>query len=116
MNEFSTKINDSTETISSGTEGSAKFGGGTLGRDGRVYCIPYSAEVVLSIGFDYEDSSSYDILGFPVPSGAQRWMGGVLTANDRIVGIPAIQENLLIIEPGFPREKPWMLQAYYNKM
>lgn len=55
---------------------------GVLGKNGRIYAIPYDANVVLEID---PDSRTLLLIG-ELPSDPCKWYGGVLGPNDKIYG------------------------------
>ena len=100
-------------TTITGLNGAAKWTGGVLAGNGRIYLIPWSSTSVLIIdpATDTADSiavtSSVDakwyggvLVGIAVTSSVDaKWYGGVLAGNGKIYGIPFQSTSVLIIDP-----------------
>ena len=77
--------------------GSAKWYGGALGNDGKIYGIPYSSTDILIIN-PTTGSAIRTTLGASL-TGTAKWAGGVLANNGKIYGIPYDSTDILIINP-----------------
>lgn len=75
----------------------AKYFGGVLAPNGKIYMIPYSASNVLILDpkTNTFDTTTISNLG----SGQYKWQGGVLASNGKIYGIPRNSTSVLIIDP-----------------
>ena len=74
--------------------GSAKWVGGVLAPNGKIYGIPYYSTTVLEIDPVTKTCSTFGSL-----TGTFKWMGGVLAPNGKIYGIPYYSTTVLEIDP-----------------
>lgn len=83
-----------------------KWRGGCLAPDGRIYCCPYSSNVVLIINPSNNTINLTDISGF---SGS--YTGAVLAPNGKIYCAPTNGTNVLVIIPSnlpaLPNGRRW---------
>jgi hypothetical protein len=84
--------------------------GAVLGPDGtKIYGIPTNASHVLEIDPATRTVSTFGSLGGPqltdsecsgtVHCGVEKWIGGVLAPNGKVIGIPYSAETVLEIDP-----------------
>jgi hypothetical protein len=74
--------------------GTAKWAGGVLAPNGKIYGIPYNSTTVLEIDPSTKTTSTFGSL-----SGTAKWYGGVLAPNGKIYGIPLNSTTVLEIDP-----------------
>jgi maltose-binding protein MalE len=103
----------STTDISGLTTANAKWSGGVLAPNGKIYGMPFDSSSVLIIDPETDEANITDISGLTTDMG--KWSGGVLAPNGKIYGIPFNSDSVLKINTGLPKLPPWMLQAYFNK-
>ena len=70
---------------------------GALGEDGKIYCVPRSANTILVIDTNAQEAA-LTTMGAAL-RGAQKWMGGVRGLNGKIYGIPMDSPDVLVIDP-----------------
>ena len=63
--------------------GGAKWFGGVLAPNGKIYGIPRNSTQVIEINPDTQTATLFGSL-----SGSDKWIGGVLASNGKIYGIP----------------------------
>lgn len=89
----------------SGAEGMAgkatmdKWSGGVMGRNGKIYCVPFAASAVLVIDTNTDTwnvPAQGPLTGF---LGSRRWLGGVLAPSGKIFCAPWDSDEMLVIEP-----------------
>jgi hypothetical protein len=120
--QFIVRVDVSNETVSTAfdtNDGMSGFSsGGVLGLDGIIYCMPNanSDEAANKLLF-------YDVLNniggtitANLPSGGEKFYGGVLAPNGKIYMIPATWPNVATIKTGIPRLPPWMMAPEFNKL
>jgi alpha-tubulin suppressor-like RCC1 family protein len=73
----------------------AKWQGGVLGPDGKIYGIPWNVEDILIIDPE-ADSATLSNMGADLTSNF-KWSGGVLGPDGKIYGIPFSAQDILII-------------------
>jgi hypothetical protein len=121
-NGFVVRIGVSNETVSTvfntGINQSGYSSGATLGLDGRIYGIPNS-----TTGGANNKLLFYDVLNNTggtitsnLPSGGEKFYGGVLAPNGKIYMIPATYANVATIKTGIPKLPPWMMAPEFNKL
>jgi hypothetical protein len=121
-NGFIVRIGLSNETVSTVFNTSINqcgySSGATLGLDGRIYGIPNS-----TTGGANNKLLFYDVLNniggtitSNLPSGGEKFYGGVLAPNGKIYMIPATYPNVATIETGIPKLPPWMMAPEFNKL
>ena len=75
----------------------SKWYGGVLAPNGKIYCIPWKADYVMTID---PESDTVDPDAIPFSAVADlKWTGGVLAANGKIYCIPQAPLRVLIIDP-----------------
>lgn len=78
-------------------QGAAKWYGGLLGDDGRVYGVPFNADRVLRVDPATERVS---LMGPSLGAGGYKWHGGVRVAKGSVViGVPSHAATVLKIVP-----------------
>jgi hypothetical protein len=82
-------------TFGSLEAGVAKWSGGVLAPNGKIYGIPFDATEVLEIDPVGLTTSTFGSLGVD----AGKWSGGVLALNGKIYGIPLSATEVLEIDP-----------------
>jgi ethanolamine utilization microcompartment shell protein EutS/uncharacterized SAM-dependent methyltransferase len=87
--------NNTNITDISGLTGSAKWFGGVLAQNGKIYCVPYSSTYVLIIN---PFTNTYDTTSITGLTGNNKWAGGVLAPNGKIYCIPHDSSVVLIID------------------
>ena len=83
-----------TSNGSGSLSGSAKWYGGVLAPNGKIYGIPAVSSSVLVI-----DPATGITTTFGSLSGTYKWIGGVLAPNGKIYGIPYASTSVLVIDP-----------------
>lgn len=73
---------------------SYKWIGGVLAKNGKIYCIPHYAPVILVI-----DTATDTATTIPAESGNLKWFGGCLAPNGKIYCIPHSSGKVLVIDP-----------------
>lgn len=73
---------------------SYKWIGGVLAKNGKIYCIPHYAPVILVI-----DTATDTATTIPAESGNLKWFGGCLAPNGKIYCIPHTSSKVLVIDP-----------------
>ena len=73
---------------------SYKWIGGVLAKNGKIYCIPHYAPVILVI-----DTATDTATTIPTESGNLKWFGGCLAPNGKIYCIPHSSGKVLVIDP-----------------
>ena len=105
---------ESTSLFDGGTElaGSAKWVGGVLAPNGKIYGIPYTSTTVLCIDPSNDTTSTFGSL-----SGAYKWIGGVLAPNGKIYGIPFNSTTVLCIDGigSMSSAKNALTHPFFNK-
>ena len=91
--------NTADTTTISGLTGTNKYGGGVLGSDGKIYCLPRTTNTSSVLIID-PDTNTVDKTSITGLSGD--WIGGVLSRNGKIYGIPLNSPTVLIINPLSP--------------
>ena len=78
-------------------EGRYKWLGGSVSREGNVYCVPSDSTVVLKI----EPATNRITTFGDVPATINKWQGGVLgpPGDDKIYCIPSDADTVLVIDP-----------------
>ncbi len=71
-----------------------KWIGGVLAKNGKIYCIPHYAPVILVI-----DTATDTATTIPAESGNLKWFGGCLAPNGKIYCIPHTSSKVLVIDP-----------------
>ena len=74
--------------------GTAKWRGGVLAPNGKIYGIPYDSTTVLEIDPITKTTTTFGSL-----AGDFKWAGGVLAPNGKIYGIPHGSTTVLEIDP-----------------
>ena len=74
--------------------GTAKWFGGVLAPNGKIYGIPRNSTQVLEIDPETQTTTLFGSL-----SGTSKWIGGVLAPNGKIYGIPHNSTQVLEIDP-----------------
>ena len=77
--------------------GSAKWFGGVLAPNGKIYGIPYNSTDILIID-PVTGTATTNTMGASL-TGNNQWAGGVLAPNGKIYGIPHSSTDILIIDP-----------------
>lgn len=72
-----------------------KWYGGVLARDGKIYCVPATADTVLCIDPVTCASETFGQVG----TGECKWRSGVLALDGKIYGVPDSAEKILCIDP-----------------
>ena len=117
------RVDVSNETVSlafnTGVGGSGFSSGGVLGLDGIIYCMPNSNANVNSANkllfYDVLNNTAGTITA-NLPSGGEKFYGGVLAPNGKIYMIPATYANVATIKTGIPKLPPWMMAPEFNKL
>lgn len=80
-------------------DGTQKWNRGVVGRDGRIYCIPYDATAVLVID-PVALTATLETFGLPTSalSGGDKWDGGAMDSNGVIWCAPYASVNVLAID------------------
>ena len=109
-------VNYQTPTISTfgnlGT-GTAKWSGGVLSPNGKIYTIPFNHTHVLEIDPINHTTNLFGNLG----TGIYKWSGGVLAPNGKIYGIPYNSTQVLEIDTHhIPKNPDMCLHPYFNKL
>ena len=92
--------------------GTAKWVGGVLAPNGKIYGIPCNATTVLEIDPVTKTATTFGSLS----SGTAKWDGGVLAPNGKIYGIPRNATTVLEIGPIYNSIDPnFALNPYFNK-
>jgi hypothetical protein len=89
-----------TQTVSSTLvgatlSGSAKWSGGVLAPNGKIYGIPRNATQVL----EFDPATNTSTLVGATLTGTNKWIGGVLAPNGKIYGIPFSATQVLEFDP-----------------
>jgi hypothetical protein len=74
-----------------------KWYGGVLAPNGKIYCIPWDSDFVMTI-----DPKTDTVIPDAIPFSAVatlKWVGGVLASNGKIYCIPREARRVLIIDP-----------------
>jgi hypothetical protein len=79
-----------------GLSGTAKWDGGVLARNGRVYAMPFNSPAVLVLDPSTATVNTTAMAGL---TGSNKWNGGVLAANGKIYAMPFNAQEVLIIDP-----------------
>ena len=85
-----TTTSNGSDSLSSG----AKWEGGVLAPNGKIYGIPLNSTSVLVIDPAVGTATTFGSL-----SGTTKWVGGVLAPNGKIYGIPRDSTSVLVIDP-----------------
>jgi hypothetical protein len=117
------RVDVSNETVSiafnTGVGQSGFSSGGVLGLDGIIYCMPNSNANINSANkllfYDVLNNTGGTITA-NLPSGGEKFYGGVLAPNGKIYMIPATWPNVATIETGIPQLQPWMMAPEFNKL
>jgi hypothetical protein len=72
----------------------AKWVGGVLAPNGKIYGFPYNATTVLEIDPETQTAATFGSL-----SGTNKWRSGVLAPNGKIYGVPFSSTTVLEIDP-----------------
>ena len=88
--------NDGTTTITGVGTSTAKWNGGVLAPNGKIYGMPLDASSVLIIDPVTNTANTTTITGL---SGSLKWVGCVLAPNGKIYGMPFNSTSVLIIDP-----------------
>jgi streptogramin lyase len=121
-NQFVVRIDVSNETVSSVFNAVVAANGwcrgATLGLDGRIYGIPSSTTGGASNKLLFYDvlNNTGGTITSNLPSGGEKFYGGVLAPNGKIYMIPATYPNVATIETGIPQLQPWMMAPEFNKL
>ena len=83
-------------TTISGLAGTAKWAGGVLAPNGKIYGIPLDSTSVLIIDPRTDTADTTSISGL---AGTVKWAGGVLAPNGKNYGIPYDSTSVLIVDP-----------------
>jgi hypothetical protein len=91
-----------TNYITGLTSGGAKWSGGVLAPNGKIYGIPYDSSGVLVI--DPTTITTSILVDFPIhllniAEETKKWVGGVLAPNGKIYGVPYDSGSILEINP-----------------
>ena len=89
--------------------GLAKWYGGVLAPNGKIYGIPYNSTTILEIDPVTKTTSTFSSF-----AGTNNWRGGVLAPNGKIYGIPYNSTTVLEIDP-VAGPAPWAISNYLNK-
>ena len=84
-------------TMGASLSGSAKWAGGVLAPNGKIYGIPENSSDILIIDPE-AGTATRSNMGASL-SGSAKWAGGVLAPNGKIYGIPENSSDILIIDP-----------------
>jgi hypothetical protein len=81
-------------------DGTNKWARAVVGRDGRIYCMPYTATAILVID-PLTMTATLETYGLPTSalSGIRKWDGGVLASDGMIYCAPYDATTVLIIDP-----------------
>lgn len=89
--DFAPYLDNSTITVA---KGNAKWAGGVLAPNGKIYYIPSSNPNVLVVDTTNNTTSNIPITG----GGSVSWFGGVLAPNGKIYCVPNLAPFVLIID------------------
>ena len=106
-----TKTFSQTATTFGSLEGTAKWGGGVLAPNGKIYCVPLSSTQVLCI--DPADNTTTLFGSF---TGTEKWYGGVLAPNGKIYCVPRNAAQVLTIGTTQTIDNDAVLSRYLNKL
>ena len=86
------------DMVNSDIAGDAKWLGGVLAANGKIYCVPYSSDEVLIID---TNNGSYQLESFGLTFGAGlKYAGGCLAADGKIYCAPHdANDGVLVIDP-----------------
>ena len=87
----------STSAMGASLSGSAKWDGGVLGPDGKIYGIPRDSTDILIID-PVSGTATRSAMGASL-SGTSKFIGGALGPDGKIYGIPFNSSTVLIIDP-----------------
>lgn len=73
-----------------------RWRGGVNGPDGKIYCIPFTENVIAIID-PVAGTATTSNMGASL-TGSSKWFGGVLGSDGKIYGIPNDATNILIID------------------
>jgi hypothetical protein len=99
-----------TTTLFGSVDGNAKWSGGVLAPNGKIYGIPYNSTQVLEIDPVTQTTTLFGSL-----NGSLKYRGGVLAPSGKIYGIPYGSTQVLEIAKGSAGGNYWALSAYVNK-
>ena len=92
--DFTKTFSQTATTFGSVGAGAAKWTGGVLAPNGKIYGIPYDTTTVLEIDPVNQTATTFGSL-----AGTAKWAGGVLAPNGKIYGIPLNSTTVLEIDP-----------------
>jgi hypothetical protein len=108
-------INTLTNTTTTIALGQSGYTGAVLGRNNKIYLIPFDTPVSLVRVIDpTTDTVVASISG--LPTGLYKSEGGVLAPNGQIYCPPFQISFVPIINTQLPSLPDWPLQAYFNKL
>jgi hypothetical protein len=96
--------------------GDAKYAGGVLGPNGKIYCMPSLAD---NVGVIDPVANTFTTFGTALPGGSSRFVGGVLAPNGKIYCIPNSATYVGVISPSGMIEQPslnYCLSPWVNKL
>jgi hypothetical protein len=89
--------NISFDTMGADLTGAYKWRGGVIGPDGKIYCVPSSANDILIID-PVAGTAVRSDMGRSL-SGTDKYNGGVLAPNGKIYCVPKEDREVLVIDP-----------------
>jgi hypothetical protein len=101
------------QTSITGLEGTAKWIGGVLAPNGKIYCVPFNATTVLIIDPLTDTAEQTSITGL---GGTYKWIGGVLAPNGKIYCVPYNATTVLIILNKYTISINFPLSRFFNKL
>lgn len=94
---FSTHTNNISVDISGLSSDPAKFAGGVLASNGKIYCAPFNGNQILVI--DPQTNRISYLTAPAAPSDTASWCGGVVGPDNRIYFCPYVKTDILVVDP-----------------
>ena len=86
-----------TSSMSLTMDNSAKWSGGVIAQNGKIYCVPVNATDILVID-PVANTATRSNMGV-LMGGTNKWRGGVLAGNGKIYFAPYNATDILVIDP-----------------
>jgi len=77
----------------------AKWSGGVLAPNGKIYCVPFASSTVLVIDPSNNGTTTFGDVG---ATSVLKWQGGVLAPNGKIYCVPRASSTVLSIGINIP--------------